>query len=240
MRDEINKSCQGYREFGPNLPSLIGRTKSINELVHLLHSYIVNNETILQSMPVVAQRERNHRGNYVLHGEENDISRAILDGLPDDETIGRTDIVSMENRILMMVKGKAHALTVDLDTIDDEDIIVHYFLPKIGNRAMVKKLPGAKNLQEDCAKGTFDTTRERVVVDILDFIEKVPSDRTPVKAKPAFGMEELQQMATVPASQNGRRMGRMEALQSAIKGAKAKLQEVLEGGTKDEPDDHDL
>lgn len=245
LRDEINESCIGYSPFGPNLPRLIGKSTSINELLHLFHSYILNNETILQSMPVVAKRSVSESDFYVLYGDENDLSRELFEGFPVDENIGKTDIVSMKNRIIMMVRGKGHALTIDMDTGEDEDIIVHYFLPKICNRAMVKKLPGSKTIQEDCAKGTFDTTRDRAVQDIFDLVEKVPSDKDmrkkeeKIEEAPLFPVEDLKQMATMPASQNGRRMGRMEALQNALKGAKAKLQNML-GGEKDEPTDRDL
>lgn len=64
----------------------------------------------------------------------------------------------MEDRTLMMIRDRGHALTIDIDSLEKDNVVVNYFVPKICNKEMVKALPGINpsSITKNGAVGTFD------------------------------------------------------------------------------------
>lgn len=173
--ETVKNNCIGYTIGRANLSQLIKSSSSINELLHVMHSYIINNENILQAMPVISAKKN---GYYpiTLYGEENNVSRKIFDEFPLDPKCGWTEIVSMKNKILMMIRDKGHALTIDMDISEVEEIFVKYFVPKLCNEDMIRVLPGINAITENGATGEFVASKEEITQKLFDFIEKVPTD----------------------------------------------------------------
>ena len=65
--DEVRKTCVGYSatiEFAP-----VNKAKTINELLHVMHSYIINNRNIINKVPIVDQKTNSFNYPIVLRGE---------------------------------------------------------------------------------------------------------------------------------------------------------------------------
>ena len=177
--EEVKKECVGYKMTETsNLVQLIQKSKTTNELLHAMHSYVVNNEKILESIQVIGQKENTIGELITLYGEENAIANKIFDKFPLEMDCGITDIISLKNKVLMMVRDRGHALTIDIDTSKQDDIEVRYFIPKLCNQKMIEELPGINKsgITENGASGFFISSDEKIEEKIFDFIEKVPTD----------------------------------------------------------------
>lgn len=180
MTDEIiegvKKEFIGYK-IDVDIGNMIQKSKSINELLHVMHSYITNNEKIMQDIPTIANKINKVGEPISLRGENTEIAREIFNLFPIDLDCDSTEIVSVKDKILMMVRGRGHALTINIDTSDESEILVEYFVPIIKNMEMVKALPGVKKEGiNNGAIGMFLTDRSKLPNELFEFIQKVPTD----------------------------------------------------------------
>lgn len=180
--NSVKEECSGYSIFQFPLNSL-KMCNSINELLHIMHSYIMNNEHILQSVNVIAEQKNNYDYSITLYGENNELANSIFNNFPLDLDVGWTDIVSFGDigKIVMMVRDRGHALSIEID-YDQDDIMVRYFIPKLCNIDMINSLPGINKVKEDTqtfsgATGRFVTSRDKLNQDLFNFISMVPMDR---------------------------------------------------------------
>lgn len=179
---EVQDGVFGYY-LGSSPHSFDQSAKSINEMLHLIHHSIVNDENILKGLPVLAE----NGAEVVLYGTEdtyNPIAEKIFDGLKGNEH-NIADIVSMRDRILMMVRDSGHALTMDIQKDADGKYYVSYFIPKICNVDKVNCLPGVRRVakKEGVSQARETTTgifsvegNQDVGAKVLDFIAMVPTD----------------------------------------------------------------
>ena len=187
MSEDFNKKVLqesvAYSLFN-NPHFLDGEAKSINEILHLIHSSIMNNEGLIHSLPILEQSENGYNFLYGTPSSKNDIAVGIFNGVKNDDYA--TDIVSVDgNRTMMMVRDRGHALTVDIRKDQEGKYLVEYFVPKICNIDKVNKLPGVRKVQKDSSRnqardfttGIFGIDSEdEVVGKVLEFIAAVPTD----------------------------------------------------------------
>lgn len=177
---KVRKAAIGYFcWFNPY--ALDSEAKSVNEMLHLIHSSIVNNEGILQSLPVLTQSEDGKHFVYGTPDSKNEVALGIFDGVKEDGFA--TDIVAVNtDRTLMMVRDRGHALTVDIRRDDNGGYIIEYFIPKICNAKKVNLLPGVRKVNENAEINTFTTglfgidDESEVVPKVLEFLKGVPTD----------------------------------------------------------------
>lgn len=250
--EEVKEKFVGYTMESPDdLVELINKSKSINELLHVMHSYIINNDEILQAMPNIDEKENRVTGDSItLYGEPTELSQKIFDDFPINMDCGYTDIISMENRIIMMIRDRGHALTIDIDNTDKEnDILVKYFVPKLCNVEMIKKLPGIGKISQNGATGMFESKKEEISKNLFNFIEKVPTDldipnihehtetfdehydeqieeENKQEEKYLFENEDARKIA-MEVNENGVRIGRIAKLQERIKTAIKEIKNKL-------------
>ena len=172
---KVKKACFGYSAF--NDP-LISEATTINELLHCIHSAVVNSDTLLQSIELVASKELKYDTiNY--RGLDVPVFKSIFDNIPEDIYVGCTDMVVVEeNKMLMMVRDLGHALTMEV-TINGDTARIEYFIPKICNAEMVNNLEGILNKvnQGDWgANGVIEVNVSELNSKIYDFLSKVPND----------------------------------------------------------------
>lgn len=180
--DDVKKETVGYYLWR-NPYSLDKKAKSINEILHLIHSSIVNNENILQSLPVLASKDD---GEVKLYGTEKTdslVAREIFELIKGVDASSTIDIVSLKDRILMMVRDRGHALTMDIQKDPDGKYYANYFIPKICNVEKVNQLPGVNKVTvedrdqtKDATTGTFAIGSENVARSVVGFIDTVPTD----------------------------------------------------------------
>lgn len=175
--ETVKEECVAYaRNDTKTLQKMINKSNTINELLHVMHSHILNNEEIMQSMPILAKKENSINEPITLYGEETKTAKKIFDEFPLELDCGITDIISMDGKILMMIRDRGHALTIEIDKLKDGNSQIKYFIPKLCNRSMIEKLPGIGKISKNCAIGIFDIIEEDLPEKLYDFIEKVPTD----------------------------------------------------------------
>lgn len=191
LLEKAKQTFCGYTMFGGlgAVSSMIDDVGSINELLHITHSSIINDEELLESMPIIGTKKNSFGYDITLFGKENEVSKKIFANLPSDLDIGYTDIVSMEGRTLMMVRDRGHALTIDIDSSDKDNIDIRYFVPKICNLDMVKALPGinASSITQNGASGFFVSKGENISESIFSFIGSVPTDMDMPEIRMMYG-----------------------------------------------------
>ena len=180
MREEfvenVKSNFVGYTDF-LNRKKVYGDVKTINEMLHAMHVDITNNEEIYMTLPKLDEKENVTKYPIKLYGEENEISRNIYENLPFELDTGYLDILGFDNKTIMMIRDRGHATTMEI-TSSDSEVKVEYFIPKICNLEMVKKLKGISNIKkrENGVRGIFFVEKDEISEEINDFISKIPMD----------------------------------------------------------------
>lgn len=192
--EEVKEGFVGYAFFSnpSKLPGFVKKAKTVNELLHSIHSSIVNNDGILESMPQIGTKRNTIEEPITLYGEENEVAEKIFKEFPLEMDCGITDIVSLKNKVLMMIRDRGHALTIDMDTTNPKEVEVKYFVPKLCNEEMIRKLPGINksSITKSGASGFFVSDKDKITKDLFDFIEKVPTDGDIVFDKTIYEIDE--------------------------------------------------
>ena len=231
--EEVKQKCVGYTmQQNSGLVELIHKARTSNELLHAIHSYIVNNNYILEKMPLISQKVNEIGENITLYGEENEVAQNIFNQFPLDMDCGVTDIISLQNKVLMMVRDKGHALTIDMDTSKQDGIEVKYFVPKLCNKDMIEKLPGINKsgITQSGATGFFVSEKGEIVNNLFEFIERVPTDNDigkqieEEKIEPIFGQDDVKEMV-YKVGKDERKMSKIELIQKSIRNSITKLKE---------------
>lgn len=181
--DEMNCNIFGYYIFS-NYQGTFFKCKTINELLHLLHTYMINSESFYQTMPIINQKEDEYENKVTLYGRNNFLAQTLFDSMDQiDSSI--IDILSLKNNhILIMAKDLGHALTVEIE-YDENMTHVSYFIPKVCYILMVNKLKGITpvkvdengNLKTPYAKGSFEVETKDLLPTIIELLQNVPQDR---------------------------------------------------------------
>lgn len=156
---------------------------TVNDMLHYVHFYVINNDKIMASMNLLdAKYEDEYNiGGYRLYGRESAEARNIFNNLPENEA--RIDEVSFNNHILIMVRDRGHALSIDINKENDDNYRVSYFIPKVCNVDMVNSIKGVKKINPDyqdsfsSTHGEFVVKKDNLGTEIRDFITSVPTDR---------------------------------------------------------------
>ena len=194
--DDVARNCVGYAPYF--MPTYaVKKSNTINEMLHIIHSFVMNNEQILKSSNVVKRKILSNTYPVTIYGEENDISMNLFENFPNELDVGWTDIISFGNigKVFMMVRDRGHALTIEID-YNEEDVLVNYFIPKICNAEMTNKLPGVRKVREnadalDQTSGRFVTSKENLSSDIYHFIKMVPMDENIIYEDDGYGFGKL-------------------------------------------------
>lgn len=177
---ELQKNLFGYNINRKEVESF-EKCKTINDYLHAFHFYIVNNEKIFHSMPIIDRKINKDDEPIILFGKENDLSRDLFNKYPVELGTGEVDILSFDDHLLMMIRDVGHALSID-STIENDNIRVSYFVPKSCNIEKVNKLKGVTKLDPltsdmfSQTNGEFVCKKENFTSEIIDFISSVPTD----------------------------------------------------------------
>lgn len=176
MRPEFLESLgKGFKGYSVLYGEGVLEPVSINEYLHLLHCYVLNNSDLYRSMPELDFAS--NRDTHLL-GENDKLARSIAENLEKASIIsGRIDIIGLNDRILIMARNFGHALTLNI-TYENGYAFADYFIPKVCNLDMVNALPGIHTVKdgEVFARGSFRTLKEEMPKALKEFIEKVPTD----------------------------------------------------------------
>lgn len=172
--DSINTGFMGhYIFFGQGVLSPV----TINEFLHYVHSFLINNERFYASVPVIRTTNENREWDGIyLRGVPNEFGNKLYEGIIqaniDAEYI---DIINLDRHILIMARDLGHATVIEIE-FDQEDIYVRYSIPKNNNKEMTSKLKGININKDEFATGNFQTTKESVVQDLCSLMNGIPTD----------------------------------------------------------------
>lgn len=173
--NEVGENCVGYKLFrGVDL----SKAKSLNEILHIVHQTIINNEKNLKDLPKIQEKVNNNRETITLYGNVNETAITIFNDFPLELSCGITQIVSLSNNnVIMMIRDRGHALSIEIEKENDK-YYVKYFIPKINNVDMVNELKGVRKVTNESrfTTGIFETDLKNLTLNIIDFIGKVPTD----------------------------------------------------------------
>lgn len=155
---------------------ILNNSTSINEIAYVLHAAIVNNEAYYKSVPEIAKKYNDFAGQVTFRGIATDLGKNLFCEFPLDVETSDTDIVALNNKILMMIRDREHSLTIEID-ITDEAILVNYSIPKICNYDIASKIKGITfKPTTAAASGSFVSDKEHLLEDIFIFIKSVPME----------------------------------------------------------------
>lgn len=176
--NQTKNEIKGYYMF-TNITPIINNCNSINELLHVIHYFIINNEKIYQSMPKISNKTNDFNEQINLYGKENDLAYNLFYFFPSEIFVGTTDIVSLENKVLVMIRDVGHATVFEIEEYN-EKINIQYYIPKICNVEMVNNLKGVNKVtgidKLECTSGFFITDSAHFLNDMYEIISKIPSD----------------------------------------------------------------
>lgn len=171
----VGENCVGYLLVkGVSL----SKCSTVNELLHVMHQTIINDERIFDSMPKISNKTNDFDYPIYLCGQDNELGQEIFNNIPLNLDIGYTHILSLnENKVLLMVRDRGHALTIDISR-DNDKFYVNYFIPKICNINMVNSIKGVRKVNSDSnfTTGVFETDKNNIADSIVNLIESVPMD----------------------------------------------------------------
>lgn len=179
--ENIKRCCIAYSvNYNPMKPT------TINELLHLMHSSILNNNRLIENINVVCSKQNKEGYPISLRGLHNTLTEKIYRLFPLDLSCGWTEIVGVnDNKALMMIRDRGHATTIEI-TLKDNIVRMEYFIPKIINVDMINKLPGINKKYTDNdfgANGVFEANINNFNLFLYDFINRIPTDSDYVRRR---------------------------------------------------------
>ena len=176
--DDVKENVVGYYEL-KSIDKPLESAKSINELLHLLHADVLNSDSFYKNIPVLMNKKTPYDvGTISLRGEKSDFGVSVFNSLNSDIFMGDVDIIAFKNNVLLMARDIGHCLTVEL-TKNNDEVRANYFIPKICNVDMAKRLPGISSIKDDSigATGVFYANEDDFFTMFNNFLEKVPTDK---------------------------------------------------------------
>ena len=173
--DNVKRECVGYT-FGST--TSVEMAVSVNELLHFIHSYVINNDEILQSIPLLNEKKNNYDYPISLRGVKSPVFEQLFNLFPLDLDCGWTDMVVInDKKLIMMVRDRGHALTIDI-SLNNDMARIEYFIPKLCNIEMINNLPGINKVNENSvgATGVMEVPINTLPSVLFDFISRVPTD----------------------------------------------------------------
>ena len=173
--NSVKGECIGYA-FGGT--SSVEMATSINEILHFIHSYVVNNNTILQTIPLLNQKNNKYNYPISLRGIKVPVFEQLFEQFPIELNVGWTDMVAIsEKKLIMMVRDRGHALSMEI-SLNNNVARIEYFIPKLCNIEMINRLPGINKVNKDSigATGSVEVPINALSETLFNFISKVPSD----------------------------------------------------------------
>ena len=171
----VKEECVGYSRGGTES---VVKANTINEMLHYMHSYVVNNEDILQALPAINEKKNMYEYPITLRGCNVPVFEQLFNVFPHDLRVAWTDMVAIsERKLLMLVRDRGHALSIEI-TLNGQNARLEYFIPKLCNVDMINNLPGINKVNENSvgATGIIETPIEELPETLFNFIIKVPMD----------------------------------------------------------------
>ena len=174
--NSVKSECVGYKRGDKTIA--IEYAHSLNEVLHFLHAYVLNNDSLLQSITLIKEKKNDFNYSIRLRGKKVLIFEELFEKFPTDIDVGLTDMVIVsDSKLIMMVRDRGHALSIEI-TLKENIARIEYFIPKLCNIDMINSLPGISKVNENSigALGIMETEISQLSQALFDLISKVPMD----------------------------------------------------------------
>ncbi len=162
----------------------VRESRTINEMLHTLHSYVVNNDNFYRGNEQVVKAVLSKDCTVTVYGEDNKLAREVF-GILSNHEIPQCDEVLVlsvnEDKVLVMTRGLGHATSFEFDRTPEGDIRVSYFIPKICDVDMINNLKGINRIKPltpifTGARGLFFTSEDSLYNDFTGLLHGIPGD----------------------------------------------------------------
>ena len=216
-----------------DLRLLIQKSKTVNELLHILHSYVTYNKENLRQLPIIDKKEHGPNASITLYGEETELAKKIFEDFPEDLVTGNTEIFGIRNKVIMVVKGRGKELLLDVGKVENQAnnfYVTKYFFSGLEGIINASQMREFGKLDENGITGSLDSDEERVIQDLFEFIEKVPLDRglepeskKSTKKSKKFSVEEFGNDIAKKKGENGRKISNVGKMLELMRDVSRKL-----------------
>ena len=175
--DFVESVRKGFKGYYCNYGEGVLEPNTINEYLHYVHSYVINNEEFYKKIPKVRWVSDNDFGDISLRGISNDIGNSlyekIISNRIDSDII---DIINLDKNIIIMARDLGHAAVIEIDLSNMDSIFVKYFIPKNTNMDKMSLLKGIYTNNSNYACVEFITNKDNFLDDIYNFMNGIPTD----------------------------------------------------------------
>ena len=174
--NKVKENCMGYYLWAK---APFDEAKTINEFLHVMHAFIVNNDHIYKSIPEVCNKKNDQGYPISYRGVDTPAFKTLFENFPLDLDVGWTDMLCLDDRkVLMMIRDRGHALTLEITLNPNNEARVEYFIPKICNLDMVNSLEGVNKVDNDVVgtTGVIVCNINDLPNKVFTFISMVPTD----------------------------------------------------------------
>ena len=129
-------------------------------------------------MPQYEKMLNKYGYDVTLRGNRNSRLNILYEVFPLDADYGSTDIITInDDKQIMMIRDLGHALSIEI-SVNNNIARVEYFIPKLCNVDMIKRLPGIININKVSytANGAFEVDFSKLESALYTFISMVPTD----------------------------------------------------------------
>lgn len=169
-----------------SLKEVLSKCHSLNELVHVIHTFATQNEEILEGLKrwgVTPNRE----GECIGVGVATPFSKEVFSAASALFTNLESPVLIVfghEKGVHLMLRDYGHATTIDLTPDNAGNVDVHFQIPKVLDSRCLEALPGECFHDRDhrIAKGAFQVARADLPAALGQFIALLPTDSRPVPA----------------------------------------------------------
>jgi len=167
-----------------NLSTLISKCSSVNEILHTFHDYITYDNELLKTISTRKQKSNDDGYLVSLRGNENQIAEQIFQEYDISTSSGDVEVIGFdENNALLMCRDRGHALTIEIQKKNCNEVGIYYFIPKMGTGDLILNYDnlGFKgiNSKKDSSFiiGSFVSNYELAATEIMNIIKLTPTDK---------------------------------------------------------------
>lgn len=182
----VNDTICGFKAFHEGYEDLYKKVTSLDELLHLLHKELDNDENLYGKLPEILKIEKEDGSIACVYGYDSDFSREICKNLSTNigtngMRSGNILIMSIdEKHAVAMLRDIGHATVINFEK-DENGISARYFIPKITNAFMLKENLEKFGLEtfkdgQKYATGVLSLPVKEFGPRLMLFVKNIPTD----------------------------------------------------------------
>lgn len=183
---QVNSQIAGYlNRREENFAQILNQANSLNEILNLMHSYLIQNEDIILSQKAWRYFEnKEDMGLIAAYGQKTSLADnlfQLLRGKIQDQAI---TIYCFNDTIYLLLRDYGHSTSMVINTSEKDKVKINYKVFKTLRLEKIKALRGFEHLDPNgqAATGQFWINADaNIAFEINEFIAAIPMDEDFVK-----------------------------------------------------------